>query len=85
MCEPKDCSSCKHLMPCKAETKSQDMTLCEKFEDFFPEDDGLPTLEELQAINASIPEDDPIEPDYTRCEDVKLTVNVGGVQMEVKQ
>ena len=84
MCEEiKDCTHCKHLMPCKAETKSTELTLCDKFVDLFPADDGITSLEELQAINASIPED-VIEPDYSGIEDdAPLSVEVNGVKLTV--
>ncbi len=85
MSEPKDCSYCKRLMPCKAETKSQDMTPCDKFEDFFPENDGITSLEELQAINASIP-DDEFLPDYSGIEEEQpISIEVGGIKMEVER
>jgi hypothetical protein len=50
------------------------MVICADFIDMYPDDDGTLTMEEIQALNASIPED-VIEPDYTGCEDDPNDVN----------
>lgn len=65
-----DCSYCKDLMPCKKESKSSDMTICEKFNNFYATEEGM-SLVELQALNESIPED-PIEVDTAGIEADKL-------------
>jgi hypothetical protein len=54
-------------MPCKVASKSEEVVICDQFDNLYAED-GIASLEELKAINASIPED-VIEPDYTGCED----------------
>lgn len=59
-----DCTMCKHYLPCQKASKKTDDVACEKFENLYTEDADMPSLEALQAINASIP-DDVIEPDYT--------------------
>jgi len=69
-----DCTFCRNCVPCKTETKSTEYVVCEKFDNLFPADDGIMSLEELQAMNASIPEDDPIEPDYSGIEEIVVMV-----------
>lgn len=87
MCdEVKSCFSCKNAVPCKTESKSIDMVICEKFQDIAHESDPIESLEELQAINASIPDDDEFLPDYSGIEEEQpISIEVGGVKMEVKQ
>jgi hypothetical protein len=50
-------------MPCKVASKSEEVVICEQFDNLYAED-GIASLEELKAINASIPED-PIEEQVT--------------------
>ena len=71
MCEVKTCLECKKIIPCHKKAEKREMVICEAFVDMYPEDDDVPTLEEIEARNAEIPEDDEILPDYTGCDDVE--------------
>ena len=57
MCEVKSCLECKKIIPCHKKAEKREMVICNEFVDMYPDDD-IPTLEEIQSINASVPEDE---------------------------
>lgn len=69
MCEVKSCLECKKIIPCHKKAEKREMVICNEFVDMYPDDDGTPTMEEIQALNASIPEDE-------------ITVDLSGIEVD---